>query len=71
MPFVINAQEAQAMQEDEVQLVMALAQISQRLSVAVHSPKPPESESRQAGYAPDIFRTTVSLWSPGRWYPAP
>jgi hypothetical protein len=31
------------MQEDEVQLVMALAQVSQRLSMAVHSPKPPEA----------------------------
>ncbi len=42
MPFVINAQEAQAMQEDEVQLVMALAQVSQRLTMAIHSTKPPE-----------------------------
>jgi|GEM_PF-2514163 len=52
MPFVINAQEAQAMQEDEVQLVMALAQVSQRLSMAVHSPKPPEAN--QEGQ--DTFR---------------
>ena len=41
MPFVINAQEAQAMQEDEVQLVMALTQVSQRLSMAMHRPKLP------------------------------
>lgn len=36
MPFVISAQEAQAMQEDEVQLVMAVAQMSQRLPLVLH-----------------------------------
>jgi hypothetical protein len=32
-PFVISPQEAQAIQEDEVQLVMALTQVSQRLAM--------------------------------------
>ncbi|MEM9505182.1 MAG: hypothetical protein AAGA01_14630, partial [Cyanobacteria bacterium P01_E01_bin.43] len=36
MPFVISAQEAQAMQEDEVQLVMAVTQMSQRLPLVLH-----------------------------------
>ena len=36
MPFVISAQEAQAMQEDEAQLVMAVTQMSQRLPLVLH-----------------------------------
>lgn len=36
MPFVISAQEAQAIQEDEVQLVMAVTQMSQRLPMVLN-----------------------------------
>ncbi|MBE9110334.1 hypothetical protein IQ273_13015 [Nodosilinea sp. LEGE 07298] len=39
-PFVISPQEAQAIQEDEVQLVMALTQVSQRLAMTL-KPSPP------------------------------
>lgn len=39
-PFVISPQEAQAIQEDEMQLVMALAQVSQRLAMTF-KPSPP------------------------------
>jgi hypothetical protein len=43
-PFVISPQEAQAIQEDEVQLVMALTQVSQRLSMTFQqSPKLPQA----------------------------
>ncbi|MBD2114973.1 MULTISPECIES: hypothetical protein [Cyanophyceae] len=42
-PFVISPQEAQAIQEDEVQLVMALTQVSQRLAMTFKQslPLPP------------------------------
>ena len=39
-PFVISPQEAQAIQEDEVQLVMALTQVSQRLSLSFKPSRP-------------------------------
>ncbi|MBE9136954.1 hypothetical protein IQ254_07020 [Nodosilinea sp. LEGE 07088] len=43
-PFVISPQEAQAIQEDEVQLVMALAQVSQRLAMTFQqSPQLPQA----------------------------
>jgi hypothetical protein len=43
-PFVISPQEAQAIQEDEVQLVMALTQVSQRLAMTFKpSPQPPQN----------------------------
>ncbi|PSN12055.1 hypothetical protein C7293_21840 [filamentous cyanobacterium CCT1] len=43
-PFVISPQEAQAIQEDEVQLVMALTQVSQRLAMAFQqSPTLPQA----------------------------
>lgn len=43
-PFVISPQEAQAIQEDEMQLVMALAQVSQRLAMTFHqSPTLPQA----------------------------
>jgi hypothetical protein len=37
-PFVISPQEAQAIQEDEMQLVIALTQVSQRLSMMLQQP---------------------------------
>jgi hypothetical protein len=39
-PFVISPQEAQAIQEDEVQLVMALTQVSQRLAMTFKQSPP-------------------------------
>ncbi|PZV09775.1 MAG: hypothetical protein DCF32_01600 [Leptolyngbya sp.] len=45
-PFVISPQEAQAIQEDEMQLVMALAQVSQRLAMTF-KPSPPLSQTGQ------------------------
>ncbi|MGG6242693.1 hypothetical protein ACQ4N7_29140, partial [Nodosilinea sp. AN01ver1] len=43
-PFVISPQEAQAIQEDEVQLVMALTQVSQRLAMTFQqSPTLPQA----------------------------
>ena len=39
-PFVISPQEAQAIQEDEVQLVMALTQVSQRLAMTFRQSPP-------------------------------
>ena len=43
-PFVISPQEAQAIQEDEVQLVMALTQVGQRLAMTFkQSPPLPQS----------------------------
>ncbi|PSR19303.1 hypothetical protein C8255_02785 [filamentous cyanobacterium CCP3] len=43
-PFVISPQEAQAIQEDEVQLVMALTQVSQRLAMTFYqSPQLPQA----------------------------
>lgn len=40
-PFVISPQEAQAIQEDEMQLVVALAQVSQRLAMTFKPSLPP------------------------------
>ena len=45
-PFVISPQEAQAIQEDEVQLVMALTQVSQRLAMTF-KPSPQVPQARQ------------------------
>jgi hypothetical protein len=45
-PFVISPQEAQAIQEDEVQLVMALTQVSQRLAMTF-KPSPPLPQTGQ------------------------
>jgi hypothetical protein len=42
MPLMISPQEAQAIQEDEAQLVMALAQVSHRISAALHQPPAPK-----------------------------
>lgn len=51
MPFVMSAQEAQAIQEDEVQLVMALAQMSQRVPMVLHRllPKAPSHSAQPEG----------------------
>jgi hypothetical protein len=49
MPFVIRADEALAIQEDEAQLLAAIAQVSQRLYASLHSQQPypvPQSESQ-------------------------
>jgi hypothetical protein len=47
-PFVISPQEAQAMQEDEVQLVMALTQVGQRLAMTFKQ-SPPLPQAGQDG----------------------
>jgi hypothetical protein len=49
MPFVIRADEALAIQEDEAQLLAAIAQVSQRLYASLHLQQPypvPQSESQ-------------------------
>lgn len=63
MPLMISPQEAQAIQEDEAQLVMALAQVSHRISAALNqspAPKPAAEDNLRIS----LGRRTVygQLW---------
>ncbi|MEO1744313.1 MAG: hypothetical protein AAFR99_21235, partial [Cyanobacteria bacterium J06629_9] len=46
MPFVVRAEEALAMQEDEAQLLVALSQVTQRLYASMNG--------RSLGKKPDV-----------------